>query len=269
MTPTRTPAKSGAGAQLLRDLRDGVKRRPRRRDGIRELERQLPVDDGVLLVREQVLGVGPLAHVALLDRVAVDPRAHHVGAPARRDLLADARPRRARSTRRCSAGTTCVATSARPAGLSASVDVSRSPKTVIATVRGIGVAVMTSRCGASLPPRPQGVPLLDAEPVLLVHHDEPEVRELDASRSSSAWVPTTIPAAPDAASASAWRRSHRALRAGEQRDARRVRRRRQHAALREGAQEVPQRANVLGREHLRGREERRLPSGVDHAQHRA
>ena len=46
--------------------------------------------------------------------------------------------------------TTWVEIGARPAGSSSSTDVSRSPKTVIATVRGMGVAVMTSRCGGLL-----------------------------------------------------------------------------------------------------------------------
>ena len=60
-----------------------------------------------------------------------------------------------------------------------SVDTSRSPKTVIATVRGIGVAVMTSTCGGcrrALARR--AVALLHAEAVLLVDDDQPEVEEL-------------------------------------------------------------------------------------------
>ena len=51
-----------------------------------------------------------------------------------------------------------------------------SPKTVIATVRGIGVAVMTSTCGGGGLPA-QGVTLLDAETVLLVDDHEGEVVE--------------------------------------------------------------------------------------------
>ena len=46
------------------------------------------------------------------------------------------------------AGTTCVAIGDRPAGSSVRVETSRSPNTVMATVRGIGVAVITSTCGA-------------------------------------------------------------------------------------------------------------------------
>ena len=43
--------------------------------------------------------------------------------------------------------TTWVVIGARPKGNSRKVETSKSPKTVIATVRGIGVAVITSRCG--------------------------------------------------------------------------------------------------------------------------
>ena len=68
----------------------------------------------------------------------------------------------------------------RPGGSSSMTVMSRSPKTTMAAVRGMGVAVMTSRSGSL--PRPvvapalvaQGGPLLDAEAVLLVddHHAE-------------------------------------------------------------------------------------------------
>ena len=68
---------------------------------------------------------------------------------------------------------------ARPAGSSVSVEVSRSPNTVIATVRGIGVAVITSTCGGRAGLVGQGGPLLDAEPVLLVDDDQAEVGEGD------------------------------------------------------------------------------------------
>ena len=55
-----------------------------------------------------------------------------------------------------SGGTTCDAIGERPRGNCDKVDVSRSPYTVIATVRGIGVAVITSTCGgcAALARRP-------------------------------------------------------------------------------------------------------------------
>ncbi len=107
---------------------------------------------------------------------------------------------------------------ARPAGSSVSVEVSRSPKTVIATVRGIGVAVITSTCGGSdARLGGQRGALLDAEPVLLVDDDEAEVGELhavleqgvgadDDARRSRRDVEQRLPA------------GGRAQRAGEQRD---------------------------------------------------
>lgn len=61
------------------------------------------------------------------------------------------------------------------------VEVSRSPNTVSATVRGIGVAVITSRCGVSPAPGAlarRAVSLFDAEPVLFVDHHQSEVVEL-------------------------------------------------------------------------------------------
>ena len=54
---------------------------------------------------------------------------------------------RSRNAGFSSGGTTWVSIGERPAGSSVRVETSRSPKTVIATVRGIGVAVMTSTCG--------------------------------------------------------------------------------------------------------------------------
>ena len=48
-----------------------------------------------------------------------------------------------------SQGTRCVVTGRRPAGSSSRTVISRSPKMVMATVRGMGVAVMTSRWGVS------------------------------------------------------------------------------------------------------------------------
>ncbi len=49
----------------------------------------------------------------------------------------------------------------------------------MATVRGIGVAVMTSRCGGRSALAAQGVALLDTESMLLVDDDESEIGELD------------------------------------------------------------------------------------------
>ena len=65
------------------------------------------------------------------------------GRPPRRSAARPARPRPGGGA----ASTTTVLTAARPAGISRRVEVSRSPNTVIATERGIGVAVITSTCG--------------------------------------------------------------------------------------------------------------------------
>ena len=101
--------------------------------------------------------------------------------------------------------TKTVFTSARPAGRSRSSMVSRSPKTVMATERGMGVAVITSvwgwcsdfaasaarcstpkRCCSSTTTKPRS-----ANPT---------------SSDNSAWVPMTIPASPDATVSRARRR---------------------------------------------------------------
>ena len=69
----------------------------------------------------------------------------------------------------------------RPGGSSSSTLTSRSPYTVIATVRGIGVAVITSTSGtAAAGLVAQRRPLLDAEAVLLVDDDHAEAAEVDA-----------------------------------------------------------------------------------------
>ena len=47
----------------------------------------------------------------------------------------------------------------------------------MATVRGMGVAVMTSRCGGFAGFGTQGIALLNSEAVLLIHNDQPEVVE--------------------------------------------------------------------------------------------
>ena len=90
----------------------------------------------------------------------------------------------------------------RPRGSSRNVEVSRSPYTVSATVRGIGVAVITSRCGV-IPLRGLGaqpVSLLDPETVLLIDHHHAELVELHRILQQ-AWVPMTMPASPAAISA--------------------------------------------------------------------
>ena len=71
---------------------------------------------------------------------------------------------------------TSVAIGVRPGGISRSSDLSRSPYTSIAAVRGIGVAVITSTSGttSALAFALQQRALLHAEAVLLVDHREPE-----------------------------------------------------------------------------------------------
>ena len=80
--------------------------------------------------------------------VGVDARTHDVDLPTGLHLLARPLPDPVEPRPACPAvGTTVVAIGCRPAGSSVSVEVSRSPYTVMATVRGIGVAVITSTCG--------------------------------------------------------------------------------------------------------------------------
>ena len=136
--------------------------------------------------------------LALVRLVVADPRADDVG------LVAARRPPRGPAAQARSSQCGLVrqrarrwsAIGARPAGSSVSVEVSRSPKTVIATVRGIGVAVITSTCGGAAGLAGQRGALLDAEAVLLVDDDQAEVGELRPCSSSSAWVPMTMPASP-------------------------------------------------------------------------
>ncbi len=85
---------------------------------------------------------------------------------------------------------------ARPAGSSERTEVSRSPKTVIATVRGIGVAVMTRTWG--------GVPALSVRaarcstPKRCCSSTTTRPRSASSTDcSSKACVPITIPASPD------------------------------------------------------------------------
>ena len=102
------------------------------------------------------------------------------------------------------AGTTVVPIGDRPRGSSDSVEVSRSPNTVIATVRGIGVAVITSTCGGL----PSGCLVRRAcrcsTPNRCCSSTTISPRLAKKTPSdSSAWVPTTIPACPEAIVSSA------------------------------------------------------------------
>ena len=109
--------------------------------------------------------------------------------------------------------------------------------------------------------------LLDAEPVLLVDHDQPEVGELhllleqrvgadDDARLAAGRLCECLPA----------RRG--VERPGQQRHPGGVVGTTEEAALRQVAEHAEDRAVVLLREHLGRRQQRRLPAGVDHLEHR-
>ena len=96
----------------------------------------------------------------------------------------------------CSAnGTTLVWMGARPAGSSDSVETSRSPKTVIATVRGIGVAVITSTWGGQPALSVRAARCSTPKRCCSSTTTRPRSANITFS-SSSAWVPTTMPASP-------------------------------------------------------------------------
>ena len=97
------------------------------------------------------------------------------------------------SAARSAAGTTWVAIGWRPAGSSVSVEMSRSPNTVMATVRGIGVAVMTSRCGGPSPALSRSASRCST-PNLCCSSITTRPRSANCTfSSSSAWVPITMP----------------------------------------------------------------------------
>ncbi len=126
-------------------------------------------------------------------------------APRRRPLW----PRAARCpppTRSRDQGTRWVGTALRPAGSSSRTEVSRSPKTVMAMVRGIGVAVMTRRWGVWVARWPGR-----SDPRARAGRRAGRRRSGAARRrrrgrgrgsapcsDSSAWVPTTIAGSPAA-----------------------------------------------------------------------
>ena len=114
---------------------------------------------------------------------------------------------RSRYRGRSAAGTTWVAIGERPAGSSASVETSRSPNTVIATVRGIGVAVITSTCGRE-PAALSRSASRCSTPNLCCSSMTTSPRSANCTRSSSrACVPMRMPASPVNASDSAERRA--------------------------------------------------------------
>jgi hypothetical protein len=96
------------------------------------------------------------------------------------DLLAQPRQARSRKAGFSAAGTTCVAIGERPRGSSAgsSLQVAEDGHRHRARDRRRGHHQHVRRLAGL---GPQGVALLDAEPVLLVDHDQAEVGELDPS----------------------------------------------------------------------------------------
>ncbi len=117
------------------------------------VQQHQPIPLQLALRQSLVLG-GRRTHFSHLARRLIclgllDQRAHHVCLPALAALLAQllvcARPRRSPATIR-------VSIACRPLGNSRSTLMSRSPYFASASVRGIGVAVMCSTCGASRSP---------------------------------------------------------------------------------------------------------------------
>ena len=202
--------------------------------------------------------------------VVTDARAHDVGLAPLAHLLGHPLPGALPPSAGLSAGTTWVVIGDRPAGSSRRVEVSMSPNTVIATVRGIGVAVMTSTCGGTVALAAQRIPLLDPEPVLLV--DDHEARGRGTATCS--WISACVPiddagvAGDDVEqrlrrrSAVDWLPVSSATRVPMLGAA-------EHAALGEVAEHRGDRAVVLRGEHLGRGEQRGLAAGVDGREHRA
>ena len=138
----------------------------------------------------------------------------------------------------------------------------------MATVRGIGVAVMTSMCGAQLAAGAQRVALLHTEPVLLVDDDEAEIGEPDPVLDERVGADDDAGLAATACRVGQRACALRAQRAGEQRDLRGLLGGAQLTGLPDRAEHRAQRAGVLRGQHLGGREQRRLLAGVDDLEHR-
>ena len=114
----------------------------------------------------------------------------------------------------------------------------------------------------------QRIALLDAEAVLLVDHDQAEVGELDPLAEQRVGADHD----PRRARGGAEQRIaplRSGLRPGEQHHPGGTLGRAEHALLRQRPEQVAQRAQVLGGEHLGRREQRRLTAGVHHLEHRS
>ncbi len=142
-----------------------------------------------------------------------------------------------------------------------------SPKTVIATVRGIGVAVMTSTWGGRMPFSRSASRC--STPKRCCSSTTTSARSANWTCFwIRAWVPTTMPASPEAASSRDAAARRGALAAGEQGHGGAELRAAEHAALGQVAEHRRDRAVVLGRQHLGGGEQGRLAARVDGGQHR-
>ena len=140
----------------------------------------------------------------------------------------------------------------RPRGSSRNVDVSMSPKTVIATVRGIGVAVMTSTWGGRAPFSRKASRC--STPKRCCSSTTTSARSANCTCFwISACVPTTMPPRPEAASSRA-AAGRRHLAAGQQDDLRADVAATKHAAHGEVADIIGDGAVVLRGEHFRGGE---------------
>ena len=164
---------------------------------------------GGLAVRLRLLAV-------VLRVLAGDRRADDEHLPALRDLLGRALPdaalparpvgERARRSSRCPAV---------PRGAAAMVDTSRSPNTVIATVRGMGVAVSTSTCGGVPPFARSASRCSTPNRCCSSTTTRPRSKNVTAS-PSRACVPTTIRAWPETVRSRARLRSAAGQLTGEQ-----------------------------------------------------
>ena len=197
--------------------------------------------------------------------VVADPRAHDVGLVPRRPP----RPRAPRSGRPSAgfsaSGRRASRSATGRAAARASVEVSRSPKTVIATVRGIGVAVMTSTCGRLAALARAARPAARRRTGAARRRRRARGRRTDTCSWRRAWVPTTMPglaARPRRAGPGDARRCAGCPVSSTTRgaDARRRRACRPAARSPSIARDRPV---VLGGQHLGGGEQRGLAAGVD------
>ena len=141
-----------------------------------------------------------------------------------------------------------------PPGIVRIVETSRSPKTVIATVRGIGVAVSTSACGGCAPSR-AATRAARRRTGAARRRRRGRGRRTSWCRSRSACVPTTMRAWPDAARSSGLAALGGGHLPGEQRGHELGATGRARASARSSAGAAPASTSV-------GAMQRRLPAGL-------